>query len=569
MRCLHRRVTRQGREGLEYHDTVVVSATILLGSAADQSIVLRDAGVSASHAEIVRRSRGVIEISAVDDAPMQINGTATGKVRLVCGDVVEIGGCRIEVLPTPPGFDLAVQIEGGGDQAVSAGSISSLADEGATGWFTKSRLSWLLATGILFVTFLVPVTGLMNSTVQDTLRDSGLLPSDKWWSTGPLAATHRIPEIGDDCSVCHAKPFEQVTNAACTECHEDIRQHVPADSNHAEVFADQSCMDCHKEHKEPALIVRSDQQLCTACHADAQALEGVEPVLETVSDFDDDHPDFRLTLLVPEQQADGVAWQSRRVVIGEPGLVEQSNLKFNHKVHLEPEGVEAPDGDRVMKCSDCHVDDAAGALMRPMTMEGQCRECHSLAFDEHAPERELPHAILADVIASLEEYYSRLGLEQQPDVKLADQRTRTARRPGRSLDSDAPGTVLDWAQREARLTAEDIFERTSCNTCHDIKRIDFDAETPEWEVAPVRLNDRWMPHARFSHREHTMQECTECHKAAESEESADVLMPAIEVCQDCHGGARSETRLKSTCMACHYLHNPEMDLLHAQSQPIR
>jgi len=35
------------------------------------------------------------------------------------------------------------------------------------------------------------------------LRDNKYLPSDNFWSTGPLAAAHRTPEIGNDCSVCH------------------------------------------------------------------------------------------------------------------------------------------------------------------------------------------------------------------------------------------------------------------------------------------------------------------------------------------------------------------------------
>ena len=29
---------------------------------------------------------------------------------------------------------------------------------------------------------------------------------------------------------------------------------------------------------------------------------------------------------------------------------EQSNLKFNHKVHLKPEGISTPDGDQVLQC---------------------------------------------------------------------------------------------------------------------------------------------------------------------------------------------------------------------------
>lgn len=568
MRSLHRRVAKQ-KEGVEYHDAVIISSTVQIGSAADQNIVLRETGVRPCHAEIRQRSRGNVEISAVSGAQLRINGGDTGKARLEVGDIVEFGNCRIEVLPTPPGFDLALQTDTIEQLGDTAGSNSCLVGAVRDGWFSKTRLSWLFATGILLVTFLVPVTGLISPGLQDIFRNSMLLPSDKLWDTGPLASAHRIPEIGSNCNVCHVRPFRQVANSACLECHEDVRQHVPQDSVHAEIFAGQNCMNCHKEHKEPAQIVRSDQQLCTVCHADAQKLEGVEPEVIPVDDFDEDHPDFRLTMLVYEDSGEVGSWLPRRVEINTPGLIEQSNLKFNHKMHLDPDGVEAPDGGHVMQCSDCHVDDAAGALMRPISMEGQCGECHSLAFDENAPERELPHGILTDVIASLEEYYSRMGLEKQPEVEKAGQRKRTARRPGRSLDEDMPKTVLEWARQEARITAEDIFERTSCNTCHDINRVDYDAETPEWEALPVKLNEHWMPHAHFSHRDHAMSECTDCHEAKDSEKSTDVLMPSIEVCRDCHGGASSKSRLKSTCMTCHFMHNPEMEPLFANISDTR
>jgi len=108
---LHRTVAGKGKGGVEYHDTVLVSATVRVGSAADQDIVLREAGVVPRHLELSRRSRGNVEITAVGGAQFSINGKDKSKARLQAGDVVEFGNCRMELLPAPRGFDLAVQTD--------------------------------------------------------------------------------------------------------------------------------------------------------------------------------------------------------------------------------------------------------------------------------------------------------------------------------------------------------------------------------------------------------------------------------------------------------------------------
>ena len=111
-------------------------------------------------------------------------------------------------------------------------------------------------------------------------------------------------------------------------------------------------------------MVQGDQQLCIDCH-DAKHIVQTDTVeLDLISDFGDDHPEFRLTLFTPVIEATETSWLRQRVAAGDLLLREQSNLLFNHKEHLDRDGIETPDGKVVMKCDDCHVEDAAGALMR-------------------------------------------------------------------------------------------------------------------------------------------------------------------------------------------------------------
>jgi len=71
-------------------------------------------------------------------------------------------------------------------------------------------------------------------------------------------------------------------------------------------------------------------------------------------------------------------------------------------------------------------------------------------------------------------------------------------------------------------------------------------------VIPPKIPARWLPHSKFDHAPHRPIACGECHKAAASSKTEDVLMPAANTCRDCHqpkGGARSG------CVECHRYHD--------------
>jgi predicted CXXCH cytochrome family protein len=301
------------------------------------------------------------------------------------------------------------------------------------------------------------------------------------------------------------------------------------------------CATCHAEHNEPPMLVRRDDALCAACHANIRATVGAaaRTTLGNASDFLIEHPELRVT-------------------------AQASHLKFPHDKHLDPQGVKAPGGKRSMQCADCHQMDAAGARMLPINMERHCQECHRLDFDPADPERQVPHGDAARVLTSLMEYYSAKYLANYPDPLAAAAPELLVRRPGPELTPAERQRALRRAREQATTVARDLFERRSCAVCHEVERVGAaehaGAGDPGWRVVKVALVRTWMPDARFNHARHgtSLTGCATCHAARHSHLSADILMPRIAVCRSCHAGARPPANrpqlIASGCMTCHAFH---------------
>ena len=150
-----------------------------------------------------------------------------------------------------------------------------------------------------------------------------------------------------------------------------------------------------------------------------------------------------------------------------------------------------------MVCADCHRPEAGGAYMEPITMERHCADCHLLTFDEEDLTRELPHGEPDLIVRLLEEYYAREALfgEKTP----AWRPLRSARRPGEvpPLTARERSAGLEATTRQALQTAEAVFERTTCKTCHLVTRTDAPDRDSPWQVAPVRIAPVWMPKGWF------------------------------------------------------------------------
>ena len=117
-----------------------------------------------------------------------------------------------------------------------------------------------------------------------------------------------------------------------------------------------------------------------------------------------------------------------------------------------------------------------------------------------------------------------------------------------------------------------------CQLCHQTEKQSRADARVDWKIVEPRVPARWLSHARFRHDRHDTKitldgekpfACTECHDVKTtistgrddigSRRAADILMPSIEVCRQCHGG-RLETSSGAAgdrCTECHRYHPAE------------
>ena len=550
MRTRIRHVTRAAGGGLERRDIETTRDVISIGRATDQTIYLADKRVALNHATITAQADGRFRIESLAFGGVSVNGKLKRAAQLDVGDRISIGGYELTIIGPPAGWDLVLTVE-----QVDAVQVPSGKEHGGlstTAW-SRRRLSWLLFVGTLLFVLALP---LLQPSGRGTAPLAGL-PSTAAWSPGPLFPAHQL--LAEDCAACHAEPFVAVADAACLACHQQVPAHVPAGHPTTRELADARCIDCHQEHKEPRQLVDSRQGICGECHADLSSHPGIATALRDAADFGTAHPAFALSPLVPEGHGEATVWRTQRDPRDATTPTERSNLKFTHALHLAPTGIKGPDGKpKVLDCGDCHRGDPSGRFMLPVRMETDCRSCHKLVFDANAPTREVPHGTPALVQMTLEEFYSRQFLNEAMDAVAGGKAARDVRRPGRPIElTPAQRTqAADRAHRQALTVASDLFERRACANCHVIMVDRGGDEGPRYDVEPVRLTERWLPKAEFSHLAHREAECGVCHRAEASEVASDVLLPTIDDCRACHAGSAGgdRERIASGCMMCHGFH---------------
>jgi predicted CXXCH cytochrome family protein len=542
---------------VEHKERIFDGEALTLGRSTDQVLHLKDRRVALKHARIVLRGTAPV-ISSRAPGGIVVNDALCREAALLPGDVIRIGANILTVTAPAQGFDLAFSFELDPDAATEdAVPEPYRLDLASIGW-RKRPWSWLLSGLVIFLVLLVPAAGLMDDGTRERTR-GGLLPDDSFWLSGPLASAHY--NTSKRCETCHRKPFQRVRNAACLSCHAGVGRHFPASTGIVTDLESARCASCHAEHNEPETLLRRDDALCAQCHEDIAAVAGTKSTTRNASDFHDDHPPFRISLLTPpstdEERRMGT-WPVLRLALDRPGLAEHSRLKFSHKVHLDAAGIDGPEGSQVLKCVDCHRPQADGRRMLPVTMEGHCASCHRLDFDPAFPDATVPHGDASVVLRRLVEYYSRSYLEQYPDPLATAAPARRVDVPSRVPDARERARLLQKARDRAFEVARDLMERRSCHDCHEVGKTG-DARDP-WRVAPVRLTSEWMPAAHFSHARHetALSSCDKCHAALHSDDAADVLMPGIGVCRECHGGGRhggGEALVQSGCTLCHGFHD--------------
>jgi predicted CXXCH cytochrome family protein len=560
------RLMRPGPEGAsEYQDTELSADVLAVGSAADCTIQLLGEGVVAHHATL-RAASGRCVIACARGCRVTVNGQTTGSATARIGDLIEIGGHRLRVIEPPAGFDLGLELELDPRVPLSAYERAFRTDLEVT-WLTKRRAAWALTAAVLLLAFVIPYMSIAPQRAHAVLIPH--LPSDQFWNAGPLIPAHQLA-AGQRCANCHQQLFVHVRDQDCRECHHAIADHVTQTRlAQTQLGPKQRCAQCHREHHAPptGLVVR-DNSLCVDCHSKSDTAFGPLKVQRAAGFSLATHPAFTVSLLKAGAALDDNGqpqWVTRREPI--ETAREQSNLTFSHAAHLDPQHVTHAKDGTALGCGDCHSLDADGEHFVPVTMQRSCGTsgCHELKFDPNAPDRVLPHGRPRDAMLLIQDYFVRQAVA--PVAQATEfQRRRLPDQMEVSRCTDSP---LTCALRRAQTEIENQFTtHLGCSECHRV----LDKHTADvltrFEVAPVRLTRDYFPQVHFSHRQHAVQKdrsgdaaCLSCHEVRHSDSSAEVFIPKLGKCLECHSERLTADRVTLQCASCHSYHPTTMERL--------
>ncbi len=552
------RELHEGPDGIpEYRDTEISGDDLTIGSAADQRIQLLGSAVAPEHA-VIRKSGSKLELSCRGGERIRVNDEEVSSAKLATGDVIELAGHRLTIAEPPGGFDVAIELRPNENIDASEFESAFRTDLNQT-WMSKRPAAWLLIAVVLLLGVALPVTVmLMHHAEKETPT---WVPGDEFWNSGPLSPAHS-QAAGQRCDTCHKEPFVRVQDETCLSCHKTIHDHVsPEHLALTQLEATQRCATCHREHNEPAsFLVNSSDAMCVDCHESSTQKFGQLHV-EPVSGFSaGHHPEFKAQLLKPTQidAGTGLQFEWKTEIAALDKAVEQSNVKFSHSQHLDPDRVLRRSDSKPLNCADCHRMEPDGEHFEPITMENRCAECHELTFDPGAPDRQLPHGKPREVVLTLQDYFTRKFSDPN-----AGKPTRERRRlPGHEEEEQTcTGAPFDCAMRSAHAEIENQFTRRGCVGCHMVVDTKSESDFDRFQVYPIRFARDYFPAGRFDHRSHQIQgkltddaACLSCHKAKESQDSKDLLLPRMGKCEECHGDRPAVERVAVQCVSCHAYH---------------
>ena len=578
---------RPDSDDVSRRETLLEGAELRVGRGADVDVNLPDVDVAYHHATLAETAEGLV-LTAVGGSVIEVNGSPVEKVVMSAGVSARIGMYELQGEKAPDHADCAVALT---KLDLDDIAVDELPQQIAHSLPSRRRLSWLAVIAVLALFVAWPLFDIMQRQAPDpndivvtgmkphteaTLAASqqaiktaeapvqsgakGYSTMEASWLSGPMSRAHA--GLAEDCSACHLRPFEMTTNESCLNCHAEVAQHGDVADHPVLELDNFRCAACHKEHVGGEAPIERASTICTDCHLNLKSMSP-ETTLLNVGDFGTEHPQFRPTLVTGVESIDGdlVPVTVRAPLDAQYPLKEVSGLKFPHNVHLNKDGVRglgrASDKTWDMGCNSCHVAEADGSLMRPIEMERDCGYCHELTFKPDNVDilRELPHAKPAQVSEIIHDYYSARVLEGGVTIPGAPEGAR--RRPGTNLSDEDRAQSLEWASQQAENELKGIMETRLCGDCHVAEK---DAEPDArgrsvYNVQGALLQRHWMPKSLFEHGPHFAMDCISCHEATKSTESSDVLMPRIEICQDCHLGEQAgDASASSECLACHGFH---------------
>ena len=413
------------------------------------------------------------------------------------------------------------------------------------------------------------------------------------------------------CLACHRKTSNDhlmsVTNAEeiiWKDRHSELKKTLNGELDHLK------CAGCHDEHRGLTELGQVPDAHCANCHTKADSLvKSADPDRKRRFDLNfsvfSKHPPISIWRK-PEPGNDLypnnlVTWSNDQ----KPDHPEDASaIRFSHHRHLDPQLKIAEGKTTSLNCVDCHQAELNGAYFRPVSYQQHCHQCHKLGFTST---EELPHAdpeIVQGVI--LDRLLKKLKNNEDRPAQT-DEIGGPTKPPivSSSIDLDPKLQVIDAAMQDEvraefqKLKAQ-LFEPTgienvelrdhtksavekSCTKCH------FTAQDNKgsvgWRIVPTKIPSQWMTHSHFRHDRHFSVECQICHtqNGALNEQVArqefypvlddqhksstsiyasisarDVLMPRIELCQQCHGGGESRGERGSVsdkCVDCHNYHH--------------
>ena len=500
--------------------------SLLIGRGPTAQLRFDETTVALEHARLQQRPSegGRLEVADLGSLTgTYVNGKRVEKAVVGEEDWIDVGRHRVIVHLEPPNGVVLYVRELAEERPASA---SAGAGEGAAK-VTAPAVDYLRAYGVGRVR-LAHLSWLAVGLAALVVALAAWRGRSDLFRPGPVSQAH-APLI-DSCNRCHA-PWRGVDEERCAQCH--------AGPEHQQSAAVQtSCVTCHVEHRFAARLALVGDGLCIDCHRAPQLKPGAAPrFARAVTDFAVDHPQFAIA------GADGARL---RLDTPEARQADPGALAFTHALHLRA-GLKGPLGPVNLDCQDCHVKVRDSGVVAPIVYEQHCQRCHHLNFDPQAPEA--PHERPEVVHAFLLRTYAERREAVQP---LAAQRRLL---PRRRFEAAPPVIRLDERVLRRVTEAENVLYRSSCGRCHGV---DLGVVPPQ--IAPVAINERWLPHARFSHRKHPKVQCLVCHAGAvSSNETADVLLPGIAICRNCHGpqprGERTGAGATTRCISCHDYHD--------------
>jgi len=548
-------------------------AELSIGRSPSSDIHLPDLAVTLNHAAIRTAAAGQVEIVATAGLPLVVDGRSTEHERISAaqGANVRIGSHSLTIEAGEGDEKGAVVIT-----VERVGAISNASEEKEEAHVFslssvlpgKRPLAWALALLVLALFLVWPLVSIHTQPTDQTRKVA--FHADELWTSGRLSQAHKSLE--NNCQACHVKAGQSVRDTACVACHTKVHDHADPKKLAAAkgspgivggtkqlvggLFGIQPgrCVECHTEHQGATAMPVTDERFCTNCHSDMS--KRIDTALKNARDFGDNHPQFE-----PEIRfagANGIPMFRRVSLDANPK--EFNGLKFPHDLHLSTsngvaqmaktlgkgEGYGAP-----LACANCHTRDATGTSFAPVRMEPACGACHSLAFDQVGGTiRTLRHGDPAQVVADIRAFY-RAGAPRSGAFQGMERR-----RPG---DFPSSGQRINFAQTSAMhignadQAIRAVFSKGgACYDCHTV-RATGNPTTP-FAVTPVSLARRYMAKGWFDHAAHDTESCASCHAVKGSHFSADVNLPKLARCQQCHGGQDAHKEVPSSCAMCHDYH---------------